>query len=180
MQEAACPRCHGSASVSMEIVCANADGARSRGLGFGLRPRHCKGCLGPAALAAPFSACLSCGLVWSDMEPRSLRAFILARGDELARQHLDRLEQGPLRDLPDIDAARAIGAAIAEVDTLAIADSTAAVRRYRELRGVTWDQALRDVKAWPRLTRREKLELFGWTPKKTAGEVDPDFDGALP
>jgi len=99
------------------------------------------------------------------MEPTRLRRFLQVH--ELGRQYLDELERGPYRDLPDVDLAREIGDHVAELDAIArnsIAGKV--VRRYRELRGVTWDQALKDASDWAELTRPEKLALFGWIPKK--------------
>ncbi|MDG3002195.1 hypothetical protein [Paludisphaera mucosa] len=142
-----------------------------------VRPRHCRPPGAGFGLPA-FSACFTCGLVWSSVEPDALRGFIHRRGEEIARQHLDEIERGPFRDLPDTDLAREIGAAIADVDALSRAGSSAVPRRYRELRGVPWDQALHDTRNWRRLTREEKLELFGWAPKKKSA-LD-DFDAPFP
>ena len=94
------------------------------------------------------------------------------------RQHIEELDGGPFRDLPDTDVGHWIGAAISEIDALVRAGSSAAVRRYRELRGVTWDQAIRETRDWSGLTRGEKLELFGWVPKKKPA-LD-DFDAPFP
>jgi hypothetical protein len=127
------------------------------------------------AASEPLRACLSCGLVWSAVDPDRLRFLIADHGLELARQHLDEIDHGPYRDLPASDAAREIGDRVAELDALARAGAHGPmVRRYRELCGVTWDQAHRDVKDWPRLTREAKLELFGWVPKTKKDEFD-DF-----
>ncbi len=170
MTEDPCPRCRGT-----DVAVLDAAGPFSGPLyaGFVLRPRHCKG---GAAPPLQFSACLACGLVWPTVDPEALRTAIRSQGDELARQRLDALDRGPFRDLPDSDAARDIAAAIAEIDAL-IYSRRNPVRRYRELRGVTWDQAHADVKAWPGLTREQKLELFGWPPsKKRRDGSDPDFD----
>jgi hypothetical protein len=126
-----------------------------------------------AAITVEARTCLSCGLVWSFMEPSRLHRFLRDCTGELGRQYLDELERGRYRDLPDTDLAREIGDHIADLDAVA-RDSSAGkvVRRYRELRGVTWDQALRDGTKWAELSRPEKLALFGWIPKKAKEPFD--------
>jgi hypothetical protein len=152
---------------------ADGDGGSCR-----VRPRHCRPYGSDLGVRSTSSACVSCGLVWSSVDPDALREYIARNGQEIARQQLDAFDRGPFRDLPDTDLAREIGAAVAEVDALCSAGSSAVPRRYRELRGVPWDQALRETRNWSRLTRAEKLELFGWAPKKKA--VLDDFDSPFP
>jgi hypothetical protein len=129
-----------------------------------------------AAVPAEARACLSCGHLWAHLEPSHLRRFIRDYTGELGRQYLDELERGPYRDLPDTDLAREIGDQIAELDAIARNGSAGkVVRRYREFRGVTWDQALKDVTKWSELKRPKKLALFGWIPKKEKEPFDDLF-----
>ena len=125
-------------------------------------------------LAGAFHACGSCGLIWSAVAPRHLRAFVEEYGDEVARQQWDEFDRGPYRDLPDTDLGREIGAKVAEIDALERSGRPGVAGRYRELRGVTWDQALQETRNWSHLTREEKLALFGWVAKKKASFDDLD------
>jgi hypothetical protein len=135
---------------------------------------HC----GPRTLPVESFACVSCGLVWTALEPSALRDHIERHGREILRQELEEIEHGPYRGLPDTDLAREVADRIAELDALARSGKIGLVGRYRELRGVTWDQAHKDVGGWADLTRGEKLALLGWTPKKKA--VVDDLDSPFP
>ena len=126
-----------------------------------------------------FRACASCGHVWSSLDPRALRDFVAEYGDELLRQHLDELERGPFRDLPDTELARSIGARVAELDAPAWEGKPGVIGRFREMTGLTWDEAIKLVSRWARLTREEKLALFGWRPKAKKGPID-DLDLPYP
>jgi len=117
-------------------------------------------------------ACLSCGLVWSKVDPLKLRESVWKNGVEIDRQHLDEIDDGPFRDLPNTALARALGAKVQEIEALIRSGRRVeAIRRYRELRGVTWDQAHKDMSNWSNMPREEKLALFGWVPKKK-GAID--------
>ena len=166
MEAPRCPRCRQAAVVfSSPYVPAE-----------GFVPRHSGVFANPVPTPAR-SACVACGLVWSSVDPARIREVIGAYGGELARQHLDEIDRGPYRGLPDTAAAREIGDKVAEVDAL-VRSGAPAAGRYREMRGVTWDEAHRDVRRWHELTRDEKLELFGWVAKKKPA-VD-DFDTPFP
>jgi hypothetical protein len=145
-------------------------------VGQGFAPRNCRPSWQAAALAVAgaFRACVSCGHVWNRVDPARLREHIASCGDELARQELDEIDRGIYRDLPDIAAAREIAEKVAAIDALIRAGKTGAVGLYRELKGVTWDQALHETGRWARLTRDEKLALFGWLPKKKVRVDDLD------
>lgn len=104
-------------------------------------------------LGARMQGCLACGHLWSSFDPDRFRAHVAEQGCELDRQYLDEVERGPNRDLPDTELGRGIGAHIAELDALARGHATALIRRYRDLRDVTWDDAIREAARWPRLTR---------------------------
>ena len=122
-------------------------------------------------LTAGFQACLTCGLTWSQVDGDALRSFILQHGSELACQQVDEFDGGPMRGLPDTAPARQVAANVAEIDHLVRSNkANEAVRRYRELTGVIWDQAIAATRSWRDLTREAKLELFGWITKK--GELD--------
>jgi hypothetical protein len=119
-------------------------------------------------------ACVSCGHLWSSVDPGVLREFIRTHGNELAKQQLDDFDHGLTRGLPDTGPAREAAEKVAEIDALVRSGKIGAVGRYRELRGVTWDQAIKETRNWHDLKRDEKLTLFGWEPK-TKQPVD-DLD----
>lgn len=117
-------------------------------------------------------ACVSCGHVWSSLNPASLRDFIREHADEIGRQHLDEIIFGPRRDLPDTDFARAVADKVWRLDVLVRSGRyNRAVREYRDMRAVTWDRAHKDMSNWANLNRGDKLALFGWAPKKK-GSID--------
>lgn len=122
--------------------------------------------------SAPFRACLGCGLLWSAIEPASLTGHMRASGRELARQEADELEYGPCRELPDTEWGRMVGGYVAELDAMARAGGNGLLRRYRDMRGVTWDVANQEAGRWAKLTREEKLGLFGWVPKAKPSKDD--------
>lgn len=126
----------------------------------------------PYAGMAPRWACLGCGLAWSEHDPDLARAAIRAHGGELGRQLLDEVDRGPMRDLPDTAAAREVAAKVADIDHHArCSPENILARRYRELTGATWDEAVAAARNWRHLRREEKLARLGWVPKK-AGPVD--------
>lgn len=110
-------------------------------------------------------ACLDCGFVELAIDAPALRRVVLQHGDELARQHLAALDHGPCYVLPDTDLAREVAAKVAELDALARQGKPVA-GRYREWRGIPWDEAIRDTAGWRDLSRDAKLARFGWEPKK--------------
>ena len=122
---------------------------------------------GVTLLRVDVSACVKCGLVWSELDAADLRELIQASGKPVARQHLDRILHGRDLDLPQTEAALDISAKIAEIDAIVMAGKTGEVtRRYRDITGVSWDQAIKDTRHWRDLGRVEKLALFGWAFKK--------------
>ncbi len=128
-------------------------------------------------ITTPFRACVACGHFWSRIDPASLRAFIHEWGEEIARQELDESDFGIYRDLPDTAFAREIAEKVAEIDRLVRDGTHTYVGRYRALKEVIWDQAIKETRDWHRLTRPEKLALFGWEPKQLNddGSNDPYF-----
>ena len=127
----------------------------------------------PGVAMAPggFHACISCGLVWSSVNPASLRDCIRDRGDALAREQLDDFEVGLLRGLPETDLAREVAAKVAAVNASACAGKPGeAARRFRDLAGVSWDRAHEVIRKWPELPREEKLALFGWAAKRKVAD----------
>jgi hypothetical protein len=120
-------------------------------------------------------ACVSCGHVWNNMslDPAGLRAFIRSHGGELAWQHLESLEFGPYRGLPDTPEARAAADQAAEIDSLVREGKQAdATRRLRALRHTTWDDAINTLRRWRDLKREDKLALFGWRDKHGSNDED--------
>ncbi len=110
--------------------------------------------------------CVSCGHLWSSIDPQALRDYIQAHGSELLKQRIDESDHGPYRGLPDSELAHEIADKVAEIDALVQCGKPGAAGRYRELRGVTWDQAIKETRNWRDLKRDEKLAFFGWEPKK--------------
>src|SRR5690606_12887522 len=85
-------------------------------------------------LQARARACVSCGHAWSTIDPAKLRENIQLRGVEIDRQHLDEIDDGPFRDLPDTALARALGKKVQEIDALVRNGRWIdAIRRYRDL-----------------------------------------------
>jgi hypothetical protein len=163
-----CPAC-GAATILKGFI------AFGEGYATQFVPNHCRATRTqgvPTAVTA--RACAACGHVWMTLDPGRLREYVATHGEEIARQELDELERGPYRDLPDTAVAREVADKVAELDHLARGRAVGVVGRYRELRGVTWDIALKEAGDWHRLTRAEKLALFGWTPKKKVALDDLD------
>ena len=156
-----CPHCGGTTLVNGEV--------RGDQHGVAFMPRHARPFWNPGGVAIERDAraCLTCGHLWLHVNPAELRRFIQDRTGEIGRQFLNEIERGPYRDLPATTLARQIAEHVAEIDSL-VRDGFhgKAVRRYREMRGVIWDQAINDLRNWANLTRPEKLALFGWIPKK--------------
>jgi hypothetical protein len=160
MEAPSCPACGKSTVVSGGIV--------SGGEGGGLRfaPHNCRvwRLVSGVNLLSSFQACMSCGHAWTMLDPTKLRGFIEEYGEELAQQELEEFDGGRYRGLPDTDLAREVADKVAEIDTL-VRCGHGAIRRYRELKGVTWDQAIKQAGGWADLSREEKLALFGWVAK---------------
>lgn len=170
MEPERCPACNEPAVMPGQFL-ASGDYGTGCG-GFGLERSRLFRTPPAAPLAANARACVSCGHVWSKIDPLKLRENIWKHGSEIDRQHLDEIDDGPFRDLPDTALARALGAKVQEIDALARTGRWGeAVRRYRDLQGVTWDQAHKDMNNWMNMHREDKLALFGWAPKKK-GPVD--------
>ncbi len=123
-------------------------------------------------MSSDFHCCLCCGHVWGRLRPEELRAFLGLNASELGKQHFETILDGPYHDLPDQPAAHEAADKVAEIDALMVTGKDAgATRRYRELTGTTWDQAIAGISAWRYHDRAKKLALFGWPPKeKTPAE----------
>lgn len=118
-------------------------------------------------VSSGFHCCLSCGRVWGRLNPDQVQAFIGTHGTKLGKQCLETLLKGPYHDLPDHPAAREAAEHVAEIDALMVAGQKGvATRRYRDLTGKTWDEAIADMLHWSARERAEKLALFGWCPKE--------------
>jgi hypothetical protein len=133
-------------------------------------------------LGVPLSSgcriCLSCGHVWARLEPDQIVAFIGANGTELGKQYLEMIRKGPYRELPDFPEARAAAEGVAEIDALMVSGKEGeATRRYRELTGTTWDQAILAVRHWRDHVRAKKLALLGWCPKEKTPAEDLKAQG---
>ncbi len=160
MDSPRCPTCGGSKIVAGAMLGVDSTGAAF--VPMSSRTTFNPNCVSPSS---GFHACLDCGLLWSHIPPDAIRNHLRASKIPLAMQEVDELEFGPFRDLPQTEWGRMIGGHISELDALARAGGTALLRRYRDMRGVTWDVAAREATHWRRLTREQKLELFGWKPK---------------
>jgi hypothetical protein len=105
---------------------------------------------------------MSCGHVWMTLDLKDLRVHARMHANELIRQHLESLEHGPHRGLPDSAEAREVDDQVAAIDCLLITGKQGeATRRYRERTGCTWDEALEKIREWPDLKRSVKLSLLG-------------------
>jgi hypothetical protein len=117
-------------------------------------------------LRVAFHACVSCGHVWAKVEPAEVRNAIEKRGKELIKQHLETCVSGPYRDLPDVPEARSAAEGVAEIDYLILAGNQLdATRRFRQLSGCIWDEAIDLIRGWVGLERAHKLVLLGWRPQ---------------
>ena len=117
-------------------------------------------------LTCGFLCCWSCGHVWGSLAPEELRVFIEDHGREVAKQHRDASEFGSDHGLPDRPEARRAAQGVSEIDALVLSGrKREARRRYRQLTGSTWYQALMAFRGWHDLERARKLALFGWSPK---------------
>jgi hypothetical protein len=111
------------------------------------------------------------------LAPDDLRKFIRHCGTELAKQQLECLEKGPYHDLPDSDMARQAADYVVEMDSLVLAGRQGeATRRFRELTGGIWDQAVEKLQYWTSLKRSEKLACFGW--RVADSRKAPPFNGS--
>lgn len=118
-----------------------------------------------------FRLCLSCGHLWSRLNPGRVRTLIATHGTKLGKQYLETVLNGPDHDLPDVPEARAAAEGVAQIDVLLIGHKTPeATRRLRELTGMTWDQAIAAVLGWSDYDRAKKLALLGWEPKEKAND----------
>lgn len=112
----------------------------------------------------PSRVCTSCGLVWTTLDPASLRAFITDYGDALSKEDLELAPPAPLVPPPSAEAVQSVD----EIDDLVRSGhQPRAVQRYHELTGGTWDQAIDALRVWRHSTRDQRLALFGWRPKPT-------------
>jgi hypothetical protein len=170
MESQRCPSC-GKPTVILGLAIAGRENVH----GASFLPRNCRpshaGNGIPLQGGALF-ACVSCGHAWTNLNPCRLRDHIETHGQEIAKQELDEIDRGPYRDLPATSLGREIGDKIREIDRLVRDGRIGHIGRYRELRGVIWDQAIKETRNWADLTREEKLELFGWISKKK-----PPVDG---
>lgn len=176
-----CPACGLTTGVLGEMLIEAKPGYGLAFLPLGLRgsPRRKSG----FRVCKVFRCCAVCGHLWGSLESNELLDFIRTEDEEPVRQYLSALEAGAARDLPDQSLAREAAARTAEIDLLVLEEKhPEATRRYRELTGVTWDEAIDTVRAWRDLGRAEKLALFGWRPKEPPGDPghplhDRELDG---
>jgi hypothetical protein len=114
-----------------------------------------------------YRCCTTCGHVWATLNAEELREFLLAYGDELAKQDAGLVGGEQTETAPDVPQAWEAAQRVAEIDGLVRAEKrNEAARRYRELTAGTWDQAIDAVRGWRDLNRGQKPSLFGWSPKE--------------
>ncbi len=167
MEAQSCPKCAASTVIAGSIANSGEGGVGIFFVPFGNRSVRLQ--IG-VELSSSFLYCLSCGHLWASVTPEKLRRLIEIHGTELAKQHYDSLSAGPYRGLPDYPEAREAADKVAEIDALVLAGKDGeATRRYRDLTGTTWDQALALVHGWHRMDRSRKLALCGWCPKDPPG-----------
>jgi hypothetical protein len=116
----------------------------------------------PVELIDPMvHACMSCGLVWSEVSPTSLLIFIEKNGREVARQVIDEIP--PAFKDPEFEV---VLAAIREIDGLILSNQApAATRRLRETAPIIWDQAIEAIRHWADMPHEAKYALYGWETK---------------
>ena len=167
MDQASCPRCGQPTVLAGHLIEGGHSTGPPRFLPEQVQMRLFTGQWWGVEVAGKFRSCLACGLVWSELDANRLVAFVQEHGSELDRDQLAEWDGGPMRGLPDTEAARAVVARVAEIDHhVRSAQPGEATRRYREWTGVTWDEAVAIVKRWRDLSRAEKLARFGWLAKK--------------
>jgi len=168
-----CPNCAGSKILPCRVLSGEGQSVFLSPAGMGAVRWN----LG-VPVSSGFHCCLCCGHVWSRLEPDQVLTFIGAHGTELGKQYLETIQKGPYHDLPDHPAAREAADKAAEVDALVVSCQVAAARRrYRELTGKTWDQAIDDIRHWRQADRTKKLALFGWCPKEKADAEEHETHG---
>lgn len=175
-----CPKCKASTVVINGYVMPSGEAGRGTSTCFvPCNARTFRRKVG-VNLQYGFSACSSCGHLWTSLAPDELRVFIQTFGTKLARQHLQTLEAGPSHDLPDTPEAREAGTRVAEIDALVLqGKQPEATRRYRELMPTTWDKAIDAVRDWQDLERPQKLARFGWQPKEGSEPTDHPMSDRL-
>ena len=163
MEAQSCPNCTASTVMAgCFAYAAQVDG------GGGFVPGGMRGLRTSVGMFLPatFLYCLSCGHLWTNLAPKKVRRFIEKHGTSLVRQNYEAAVSGRYHGLPDVPEAREAADKVAEIDALVLAGKDGeAIRRYRDLTGITWDQALALVPGWHELDRARKLALCGWCPK---------------
>ena len=126
--------------------------------------------------------------MWGHVNPDQLHAFVEAYADELTKQHILANRSSDVEDSQECAELQAAIHAMTEIDALFLSGlNSEATRRYRQISGGTWDQAIDTVRNWHQQTRSQKLALFGWQPKASVKDQmlarhdhpmrDPQLDG---
>lgn len=141
--------------------------------GHGFVPRGLKGWNTAYVPINPeFFACADCGMVWTNVVAGALPGFLERNLGPLGMECYRALRDGPGWDLPGHETAQAAARAVAEINDLMLRDrQPEATRKYRDLSGRTWDEASHAIFRWKKLTRAEKLALFGWEVKDKEGRI---------
>ncbi len=175
-----CPLCKDSRIYPGSLVPNNTDGDPNHPAGFGVCfiPRHVntQRLKYGVHLVNAAKACLSCGHIWTYVEPEKLRDFVRTYGNETAKQHYAELGFEPRRSTSLQNVPEDIRKKVLEIDSLALSLRTAEVtRRYRELAVCDWDTAVNVTRAWVNMTMSEKLAAFGWYGKQKPVAVWTDM-----
>ena len=126
MESYRCPKCDSSTVMPGIVSSMGEGGSCSSFVPHGTLPSSKNLWRAGVNLPYGFLACLSCGHLWSSLAPEDVRALIREHGTELAKQHLESLDSGPLHDLPDTPgSAREAGQRVAELDALCIVQNGA-------------------------------------------------------
>jgi hypothetical protein len=144
------------------------------------------GCAEPEAglpLDKPFRCCTLCGLIWSRVDREEVLAFVKRRTEAAAQLRAEHIA----RQLAEASGEELALVKISEIESQIAwgVEDGSAVRRFRELTGGTWDQAIRAINRWPDLTLKEKMAHFGWAPVEKikvslkANQVHPLHDFEL-
>jgi hypothetical protein len=163
MEARRCPRCDATTVIPGYV--ANGEGMANGFVPVGTQA----GGIILRGVKQTFLACWTCGHVAISVAPEELRAHIESHGNELIKQHVERIKAGPYFDLPDCSEARKAADGVIQIDFLIMEGRhREATRLFRELTGKTWDQAIDGIRGWRDLKRAEKLARFGWVLKNAS------------
>jgi hypothetical protein len=126
MKSERCPNCTGTKVIQADVGTLAEGRVHHHFIFPGLPSLQWDSSVG---LPGEFHHCLSCGHLWSRLDPKKVVAYLRACGRELTRQYYEALLDGPYRDLPDFPEAREAADRVAEMDKLVIHGKSAEATR---------------------------------------------------